>query len=208
MYIKQLFAIAAMATLAACNSGDKSTADADNGANTTVTETTDANETTANADGTAGDGHADHDHAAGGAEETHKTDVMGAGPHQGIIVHASSGHMEMALDGKDAAFYPLDGRTEPVDANGWTGSATVQYEGGDVKNVTLKNKNGGLVAEGTNTGKTFKAIVTLNGNGTTMTATFNTGKAAAGDGHSHDDGHRHSHDEGDGHSHDEGTHQH
>ena len=188
MYIKQFLAIAAIAALSACNSGDKTTTEP-NSTETTVTESAtpdaDANTTTAT-------------HEEGEAAETHKLNVMGAGPHQGIIVEASQGHMEMSLNGKDAMFYPLDDRTEPIDSKGWTGKAVVQYPDGDSKNATLANKNGALVAEGVNTGENFKAVVTLMNNGQNVSATFENGTANA-DGHTdpehHSDEHGHHSDE-------------
>ena len=108
------------------------------------------------------------------AKEAHEVDKPGNGPHKGIIEEAGEkNHIEMAIDGKDVNFYPLDDMTNPLDLKDWSGKATFQYKDGSTKNVDLMNMNGMLMATGANTGS-FKAIATLTMNGNSISAQFNS----------------------------------
>ncbi|HZG01629.1 MAG TPA: hypothetical protein VEY71_11535 [Chitinophagales bacterium] len=118
--------------------------------------------------------------------------VMGSGPHKGFAIHGSNGyHIEMTIDGKDVAFYPLDPNASRMDMNGWSGSATVQ-QGGNTKTINLESRDGKLIAQNINTAEPFKAVVTLKKGDQTTSATFDSASASS---HDHADG---EHDHGDG----------
>lgn len=156
--IPTLFSVLSIVFFVSCNSG---TEKSDNQSNTldTAKEKSVQSSTEANTE----------------AEETHEVDKPGAGSHKGILEEAGEkNHIEMVMSGRDVAFYPCDDKTNPIDANGWSGNANFHYKAGKSKSIELMLMDGALTAMEANSGKPFTVVTTLTMNDESISANFSS----------------------------------
>lgn len=109
-------------------------------------------------------------------DEEHPVGVIGKGPHGGTIEEADPDHIEVVAEGNDLIFYLLDGKTNPLDMKNVTGSIRIQYPDKSSKTIDLMAMDGKLTAMGALNGKAFTVLCTLNKEGKSYSASFDSSK--------------------------------
>ena len=113
----------------------------------------------------------------------HHIGEVGKGPHGGTIQEADPNHAEVLVKDNKVYIYILDGDAKPINNNGITGTATLQFADGSTGKANLVASGvDGFVLDNAKAATYKNCIVTAKVNGKSVSAKFKnyvTAKAPA-----------------------------